>query len=1039
MRKILLTMFFMVLVGGQFLIAQTQSMTSASQTKTITGTVTDADSGEPIPGVNVFIKGTTTGASTDLDGQYTLNNVPEDAILVYSFIGYMSQEYSVKGKNTIDVSLSQDAEELGEVVVTALGISKEKEKLGYSVTEVGSEALDQARETNVANSLAGRVAGLVVKGTNSGPGGTSKITLRGLPSISGSGSPLYVINGIPMDNTQRGSAGQWGGSDNGDGIGNLSPDDIESMTVLKGQAASALYGSRASNGVILITTKAGKKGGEWSLDYTMNFMTEQAVDFTDFQNVYGQGTGGLKPTTASDAQTTGRSAWGAQMDGSQVIGFDGNNYPYSPASENYIDFYRTGTNFTNTVSVSKGLGEDGAFRLSFSNLDANAIVPNSGMDRKTINLNVEQNITDKLNITAMVNYVNQLSTNIPHLSDGPRNPNNFLFLAPNVDHNIFAPGYNPETGAETVFSDDIYVTNPYFITEKGINDLERNRTISALSAKYSFTPDIYAMVRLGNDVSNDKVNTVEPYGLAYTADMQGALNARGQSTRAELNIDGLLGATVDLTEDIELDALAGVNMRKNKFESIGLSGSRFVLPYLYSPYNTEIFNRTYTPEGGNNNSLVYREREVHSAYYSLGFGYKDFLTLTTTGRYDVYSTLNPENNSIFSPSVTLAFVFDRLLNIDAMDFGKLRASYAVTSGEPTQPYQTKFYYSSANAFNGVPAGSAPLSLPNEDLKPFTTDEVELGMDLSFFKNRLSFDIAYFTKTTHDEIMNATYSITSGFNNGVVATGSVSNKGLEVLVTGVPVQTQKFSWNTSVNMTSVKNEVLSTGPDNNPITLGQNRATLGDAVTAFVVGESGPQIRAYDYAYNEDGTIMVDDSGLPMRGELKNYGSVLPTFYGGWNNTFSYNGISFSFLIDYSFGNKVLSATEYYSTWRGLNKSTLVGREEGVTTNGNTATAENYYKALAQNVTSTSVIDGDFIKLRQLTLGYSMPDKWFANTPVIKGLNVSLVARNLAILMRHAENIDPEASFGSNINYTGIEGTSLPSTRSYGFNLKFKLN
>src|SRR5690606_26710610 len=275
-------------------------------------------------------------------------------------------------------------------------------------------------------------AGLVVKGTNSGPGGTSKVTLRGLPSISGTGSPLYVINGIPMANTQRGAAREWGGGDTGDGIGNLSPDDIESMTVLKGQAASALYGSRASNGVILITTKKGSKGGDWSLNYTMNYMAENPVDFTDFQTVYGQGTGGQKPATATDAQSSGRLAWGARMDGSQVIGYDGNQYPYSPSNDRYIDFYRTGSNFTNTVSIAKGLGTDGSFRMSISNLASKPDVPNSGVDRLSNNLNVDENITEKLNVTAMVNYIDQESNNIPFISDAPRKPNNFLLLAPNV-------------------------------------------------------------------------------------------------------------------------------------------------------------------------------------------------------------------------------------------------------------------------------------------------------------------------------------------------------------------------------------------------------------------------------------------------------------------------------------------------------------------------------------------------------------------------------------------------------------------------------
>lgn len=1023
MRKVLSITFTLVMLISVINLTQ-------AQTRVVKGVVTASPDGLPMPGVTILDKSNQTGTTTNVDGEYSITVGP-NSILVFSFIGYSSQEVTVGNQSEININLEEDASELSEVVVTALGISKEKEKLGYSLTEVGSETMTKARETNVANSLAGRVAGLVVKGTNSGPGGTSKITLRGTPSINGTGSPLYVINGVPMDNTQRGSAGQWGGSDNGDGIGNLSPDDIETMTVLKGQAASALYGTRASNGVILITTKSGKKGGDWSASYNLNYMVENPVDFTDFQNQYGQGTGGQRPTTATDAQSTGRLAWGEPMGGT-VIGFDGNQYPYSPTSDTYLDFYRTGSNFTNTVSVSKGLGSDGSFRMSVSNLDSKSIVPNSGMDRLSLNLNVDQNITDKLNVTAMVNYIDQKSTNIPFLSDGPKNPNNFLFLAPNISQSIFAPGYNADSGAETVFSDDIYVTNPYFIVNQGINDLGRKRTISALSTKYSFTKDIYAMVRIGNDVSNDDFYSIDPYGLAYSANLQGNLNSRGQSARSELNIDGIFGAKVDLTEGLVLDALVGGNIRKNKFESVSVGGSRFVLPYLYSPFNVEAFSRGYS----------YSQLEVHSGFYSLDFGIKDYLTLSTTGRYDVYSTLTSpvsSDNSIFSPSVSMAFLFDQFLNIPAMDFGKLRASYAVTSGDPGVAYSNQFYYSSANSFAGVPAGSSPTSLPNLFLKPFTTDEIEIGLDMNFFNNRLGLDMAYYTKTTHNEIMNASLSIASGFNSAVVATGSIQNKGLEVLLTGKPIQTADFTWTSSFNLTKVKNEVLSTDENNNPVNLGQNRATLGNAVTAYVVGEAGPQIRAYDYQYNADGSIVVDEAGLPVRGDLINMGTVLPTLYGGWNNEFNYKGVSFSFLIDYNYGNKVLSATEFYSTFRGLNKVTLEGRESGVTNGGVTAPAQSYYQALAQNITRTSVVDGDFIKLRQLTLGYSLPASWFGNTPVIKGLDISFVARNLAILMRKAKNIDPEASFGSNINYTGIEGTSLPSTRSFGFNLNFKLN
>ena len=1021
-QKVLKVLFVLCLFSFHGVQAQT----------TVSGTITDAISRFPLPGANVNVKGSTNGVQSDLNGKYSITVPNKSAILVFSYVGYVVKEVAVSSSTTVNVSLSENANQLGEVVVTALGISKDQRKVGYSVATVGGDNLDKARETNVANSLAGRVSGLTVRGTSSGAGGTSKVLLRGISGLTGGGSPLYVIDGIPMDNTQRGSSGEWGGADQGDGIGNINPDDIEKMTVLKGQSASALYGARAVNGVILITTRKGKKGGDYSINYTSNFMADSPVDYTDFQDEYGQGTGGAKPLTAGAALSTNRMSWGGKLDGSSVIGFDGQQYAYSKAKNSYVDYYKTGTNFTNSLSVSKGMG-DGAFRLSLSNLDSKSIVPNSGLKRTTVNLSVDQNITEKLNVAASINYTDERSDNRPFLSDGPKNPNNFLFLAPNVDHSIFAPGYDPITGAELVFSDDNYVTNPYFIAAKGFEDPTRKRTISVLSSKYSFTDNIYALVRLGNDAANDTQFSVNPWGLDYTQDKKGGLDSQGQSTRSEMNLDGLFGAKFNVTEDISVDALAGANLRQNKYERVSVGGGPFVLPYLYTPSNVVNVSRAYE----------FSSSESHSGFYSFDLGFKKYLTLSTTGRYDVYSSLSSvatSDNAIFTPSVSGSFVFNDLIKIDALNFAKLRASYAVTSGEAT-PYTNALYFGSGNSLvnNGVSysTGSLPSTLP-ATLKPFTVDEIEVGLDLRFFKSRLTFDASYYKKTSHDEILSAEYSRSSGFPNGFIASGSIENQGLELGITGVPVKTDNFTWTTTLNTTNFKNKVLKTDANNAPITLGSNRGTLGNAVTAYVVGEAGPQIRAYDYAYNSDGSIQVDAQGLPVRGEFKSFGTVMPTFFGGWNNEFKYKNFNLGFLIDFNYGNKVISATEYYSYTRGLNQATLVGRDTGVTTNGVTATAQNYYTNLASRITSTSVVSGDFIKLRQVSIGYSVPKTVMGKISFLEGIDVAFVARNLAILMRKSDNIDPESSFGSNVRYYGIEGTSLPSARSFGLNVNFKI-
>ncbi len=1011
------------------------TVSSFAADQVITGKVRD-EKGNELAGATVTIKGTSKGTNTDAEGNYRINVTSAEDVLVFSYIGYGKEEIIVGSKTVINVKLNPGDATLNEVVVTALGVSKDARKVGYAVTTVDASQFTKARENNIGNSLVGRVAGLSVKGTSSGPGGTAKLLLRGMPSMNSAGAPLFVINGVPMDNTQRGSAGQWGGSDGGDGIGNINPDDIETMTVLKGQSASALYGSRASNGVILITTKKGRKG-DFAVDYNMNVSTDQPLNLTDFQYVYGQGQNGAKPATVAEAQLTGRQSWGAKLDGTNVIQFDGNQYPYVAQRNNIKNFYRMGSNFTNTVSVTKG-GDNGSFRLSLSNLDNKSIIPNAGLSRKTVNLTVDQNITPKLSISALANYIDERVDNKPQLSDGPLNATNGYLLATNIDERILAPGYNTTTGQEVVFSDDNYVTNPYFVVNQYVANNARKRIISMLSTKYQFAEWIYAQARVGYDNANDRVKTVTPWGTSYSISAnpkgQGALNELSNAQRTELNVDALLGVNKSISPDLSVNLLLGGNIRKNNYEKIGISGSPFVLPYLYSFSNVVNYGRSYDVQN----------QQVNSAYYSADLAYKTFLTLSTTGRYDIYSTLSRGNRSIFTPSVVGAFVFSDLVNVPKLSFGKVRASYAVTSGEPTVAYGTNVYYSVNNPINTVPTGSFSSALPNLFLKPFTKSELEFGLELRFFGNRLGFDAAYYTQTTNNEIMPANYSWSTGYSSGVVGTGSVQNKGLELQINGTPIRSSKLTWNASFNLTSVHNKILQTDANNNPISLGQNRATLGNATTAFVVGQAGPQIMAYDYKYL-NGQIVVDASGLPVRGDLINMGTVLPTLYGGLNNEFIVGGFNLSFLVDYNYGNKVLSATENYTLRRGLNQATLEGRESGITTgvtsdgavNTKTATAQAYYTALANNVTKTSVVDGAFIKMRQVTFGYNLPARLFEKLPLIRAASISLVGRNLFFFMRNAKNIDPEASFGSNLAYTGIEGGNLPSTRNYGFNLNIK--
>jgi TonB-linked SusC/RagA family outer membrane protein len=1002
------------------------------------------EKGSPVVAATVEVRGTKKVVTTNDNGEFTLTGISDNAVLVISSVGFEKTEVRVGGQTQLSVTMKLGAA-LGETVVTALGIVKEARKVGYSVGIVNGDQLNKARETNVALSLSGQVAGLEVRGANSGSGGTALVLLRGVPSMNAGGPPLFVINGVPMDNGQRGAAGEWGGADNGDGIGNINPDDIESMTVLKGQAASALYGTRATNGVIMITTKSGKKGTA-DINYNINSVWDKPINSTDFQYQYGQGIEGAKPTTAIGAENSNRFSWGSKLDGSQTIQFNGQNYAYSAYkyAKNMNQIYRTAPSLTNTISVS-GATDRTSYRLSISDLDNSSIVRNSGLQRKTVNLNLSQKLTDKLSVNVVVNYIDQANRNQPQLSDGPGNPNNFLELAANVNDNIFKPGFDKVTGMETQFSDDNYATNPWFVESKWINNLGRKRLISNLSAKYNFTPWLYAMVRNGYDLENDRNLGVTPTGTLYSynsAGQSGQYNGLTYQQHYELNTDELLGVSHKLYKELSLDATLGATERKDYWESSQINGQQFVIPYLYTPTNAISPNRSYTT------ALT----EVNSAFYTMDFDWDNWLIINTTGRYDAYSTLPKGNNTIFTPSVSGSFVFSQFITSNVLSYGKLRAAYAQTSGEPNTgnfgsgAYQDALYYGVGNSINGTPTGNYSSSLPNLFLKPFTKSEQEYGFETKLFGGRIGVDFDYFTSTTHHEIENATLSNSTGYGSAVVGSGSILNHGIELKLTGTVVKTRNFQWDMSVTYTHVNDKVLETDEAGNNIPLGGYRPL--NASTAWVKGKSGPQILAYDYVRDAKGNI--EDgaaSGTPVATtSYTPFGSVLPTDYGGVRTDFTLKNWTLSALFTYNYGSKLLSATNYWSLYRGLNKETLVGRDGGVTATGVNATtdatntvvstAQDYYTALA-NVSKNNILNGDYIRLKQLTLGYTLSQKVLGNNPLFNSINISAVARNLWMIHRSATNIDPESEFQASVGSLGIEGTSLPATTTFGINATFK--
>lgn len=997
----------------------------------VEGVVIDED-GVPLAGATVRVKGSTSGTPTNQFGFFSFE-APAQSTLVVSFVGYVTKDVKLNGTTPLTIPLTV-SNILNEVIVTALGINKEERKVGYSVTTISGEVMDKAKESNIAYSLEGRVAGLSINGVNGGPASSARILLRGVTSF-GASAPLFIINGVPMDNTQRGSANEWGGADFGDGISNINPDDVESMTVLKGQAASALYGARAANGVILITTKTGKKNSAFGIEFNTNYQADKAINPFSYQSTYGQGLYGIRPATVTSAISSGNYGWGEKLDGKPTIQFDGNYYPYSAVKNNISKFYRLGYTFTNTVAFSGG-SDNSSFRLSLSDLANGSIVRNSDLDRKTVNLTVNQNVTSKLNINVVANYINETSNLKPNLSDGPFNVNNIQYLAANEDQAILAPGYTGD-GSEIRWNGDTYTTNPYFTVNRFINDVSRSRLISALTAKYNFNNWLYAQLRVGDDILYDKRTTVTPTGTAYYPGGMGGLDEQSSTQRSELNADVLLGAKHDIVPKLlTFDISAGANLRKNTYEYTRLFGGPFTLPYFYSFSNVSNKNSSYN----------YKGSETQSGYYSVDFSFKDFFTLSTTGRYDTYSTLPSDNRSIFTPSVSASILFSDFIRVPGLDFGKLRLSYAQTSGEPTDVYVTTQYYTTYTSINGVPIGGFGDSLPNLFLKPYTLTEMEVGTELKFLNGRLGIDVAYFHRKTKNEIIKGDLDLATGFARRFIPTGSTQNNGIEIEINGTPVKTRSFSWNPSFNFTYVQNKIIQTDgtPESANISFGTYRPL--NATTALVKGLPGPQIMANDYLRNDKGQIIFDNNGLPQAGPRVPMGSAIPNIYGGLNNNFAYGKLSFSFLVDYRFGNKILSATNYNSIYRGFNKLTLVGREGGVVGDGvnesgekNTvaAPAQNYYQALAQNVSALNVLDGRFIKLRQVTFGYTF-SKGFLNHTPFENITFSLVGRNLWTIMKRSDNIDPESGFSPDIKYAGIEGASLPPTHTYGININFKL-
>lgn len=1031
----------------------------AAQQQTITGMVTSVDDGAALPGVTIFVAGTTVGTVTSGSGQYSIKVPSGSKALTFTFIGMIPQTINIGASSVINVKLEMATELLGEVVATALGIKREKKALGYSMQELKGEQFTEAKEVNVANSLKGKVAGVYVNASSSGGGGgSSYVVIRGASSLTGDNKPLFVVDGIPIDNETYGKPNGFDGYDYGDGIGNINSDNIASMSVLKGPSAAALYGARGAHGVILITTKSGETGKKNGIgvEVNSNYTFENPSVNPTFQNTWG---GGYDDNYASLGSTTvnGQTVkvwpgwlidnWGGKMDGSPIM------YEYAPEwgvksytaqpVDNLKNFYQTGSTFTNTVAVSGGT-EKSAVRLSVSDLQNQSIVPNSSLKRQSVSFRASTQVSSKLFVEAKVDYTKQTGNNRIQNGTALINLPASLSVMPRSVDLEWMKDYTKDDGRMQNYKSGAPL-NPYWITGKYRNNDVRDRVMGMARVKYDFTNWLSIQGRTGTDYYTDRQFAMIPIGTPGSDNINGQVRNTMRSVKEE-NSDVLLTATGKLSQDFSGTFSVGANHLNKENEIVQVSGKNLSVPVYHISY------ALVTP-------LNYLERkQINSGYFSGQLGYKEYLFLDISGRNDWSSTLGLNNQSFFYPSVSASFVFtDALkLNSDILTFGKLRASIA-QAGNDAIPYQTTAGYNySSISFNGLRMATIDSRIPLLDLKNELSTSYEIGTDLRLFNNKLAIDFTYYKQSTANQILPAEISAATGFQNRMINAGEIRNQGFELMLNLTVLKLGQFQWNADLNLSNNKSKVISLIPGITSHTL----YYVGDATIEARVGESYGNIVGFAKKRNEAGQIVVDEFGQWQKADnMSILGNIQPDVLGGLTNTFRYKDISLSALLDFRLGGQVYSNTKYDQMAKGTGKFTenrdpahmvvdgVIEDPNGDIVVGGVTYRKNDIQLLGQSyyagqgpwgsIAETEVIDADYVSFREVSLGYSFPARLLQKTP-IKNAKLSIVGRNLLYLYRDPEfklmGISPETAFNTDAYAQGVEAKGLPTTRSIGFNL-----
>lgn len=1014
----------------------------------VTGRVLN-EKNEAVSGASVMIKGTSTGTTTNANGEFALNNVDGNATLVISLIGYEVLEVAVNNQTSINVKMDLAATKLNEVVVTAFGISKEKKGLVYSVSSVKGSEFTEARETNIANALTGKIAGVDATQVASGPGGSSRVVIRGNGSFNSNQQPLYVVNGLPIISDNNGAQTNTTGLniDRGDGISSINPDDIESIEVLKSGAAAALYGSQAANGVILITTKSGKAQQGLGVEFTSNFVYGTPTTYPNFQTEYGSGNDGVKPATQAAALSAGRLSYGARVDGSQVIQFDGVERPYSivGVKNNVKNFYRPSQDFVNTIAMTGGTNALN-FRLSLSNLKSQAQTPNSTFDRKTANLALRSKLgkNNLIELQANVQYNIENARNRPGVGYAELNSAWATYLlGSTVDIRSLAPGYDAQ-GKEIQWNPVPAAPNPWFVVNRTGNSDDKKRFIGSGSAKINILKNLFLKGSIAQDFQYVSLMSFVPVGTAFTP--KGYMNTgTRQDTRTNMNV--ILNYNTDFLKNFGVNAFVGANKERLSNLNTNLGGIDFIIPNFISYTNLSTLNPSTA-------AVPYRSEirsGTNSVFGSADFNYKGRIYLTFTGRQDWFSTLNRGNNSIFYPSVGTGIILsDLLIMPTSINFFKLRASWAQVGSSTVAPESiNRIYTLVPGGFNGIPVQTAPNNLQNPDIRPLTVTTSEGGFEMQFLRNRLSVDATYYSRVTTNDILQPAISATSGFLAGNQNVGKITNKGVELLISGSPIKTKDFTWNASFNFAYNESRIVELAPGITNLTIGTGISSGVSIVNA--VGLPYGSVLGWRMKKDANG-VQVYNATSGYEDRYQDYlGIANPPYTMGFSNSFSYKRFTMNVLFDAKFGAVAFNNMWIYAMRFGLTKSTLPGRETGVQLDGvdqngqkfsklwPVVDLDTYYNNRGANYSELATFSTDFVKLRSFILNYNLP---VSNIRFVKiqSATIGFVARNLAILYRDKKvkdaGLDPEMQ-QTVANATGTAGAGEPRTRTMGINLNIK--